>query len=108
MSKEFKRVRNFLFTAATAVAQSGSPRADSAFLRGTREDVPPALKYLGEKKDRKKDKRRERQKERERERERKEEGKKGSKKARKQESKKAKKKRKEERMKGRKNETKKK
>ena len=108
MSKEFKRVRNFLFTAATAVAQSGSPRADSAFLRGTREDVPPALKYLGEKKDRKKDKRRERQKERERERERKEEGKKGSKKARKQESKKARKKRKEERMKGRKNETKKK
>lgn len=81
MSKEFKRVRNFLFTAATAVAQSGSPRADSAFLRGTREDVPPALKYLGEKKDRKKDKRRERQKERERERE------KGRREERKQESK---------------------
>lgn len=107
MSKEFKRVRNFLFTAATAVAQSGSPRADSAFLRGTREDVPPALKYLGEKKDRKKDKRRERQKERERERGRK----KGRKEARKQGNKKVRKqekKRKEERMKGRKNETKKK
>lgn len=87
MSKEFKRVRNFLFTAATAVAQSGSPRADSAFLRGTREDVPPALKYLGEKKDRKKDKRRERQKERERERGRK----KGRKEARKQGNKKVRK-----------------
>lgn len=97
MSNEFKRVRNF--TAATAVAQSGSPRADSAFLRGTREDVPPALKYLGEKKDRKKDRRRER----EREEGRREEGKKGSKKARKQESKKARKKKK-----GRENERKKK
>lgn len=95
MSKEFKRVRNFLFTAATAVAQSGSPRADSAFLRGTREDVPPALKYLGEKKDRKKDKRRERQKERERERGRK----KGRKEARKQGNKKVRKQEKKERKK---------
>lgn len=95
MSKEFKRVRNFLFTAATAVAQSGSPRADSAFLRGTREDVPPALKYLGEKKDRKKDKRRERQKERERERGRK----KGRKEARKQGNKKIRKQEKKERKK---------
>lgn len=95
MSKEFKRVRNFLFTAATAVAQSGSPCADSAFLRGTREDVPPALKYLGEKKDRKKDKRRERQKERERERGRK----KGRKEARKQGNKKVRKQEKKERKK---------
>ena len=95
MSKEFKRVRNFLFTAATALAQSGSPRADSAFLRGTREDVPPALKYLGEKKDRKKDKRRERQKERERERGRKE----GRKEARKQGNKKVRKQEKKERKK---------
>lgn len=50
-----KRVWNLLFAAAIAFSEGQETHVQqvsaSAFLRGTWEDVPPALRYLDEKKE---------------------------------------------------------